>query len=110
MKLKIKLTRKEYYSYIQSSEWKSIKLKYLRSNLPKDCFGCNKEYGTYQIEFHHRTYKRLGCERLMDIVPVCRQCHQAIHDLSENDISLWAATSKLKRKHKRRKRKSSEIS
>jgi hypothetical protein len=96
---KIYLSRLEYRSYIQSNEWMLVKKRYLNSKLPKDCYCCGKKYGTYKIEFHHRTYKRLGCERLLDIVPVCRECHQGIHDMkSMKLISLWSATKKIKRK------------
>lgn len=105
MSNKVSLSRKDYRSYIVSAEWRAVKDRYLKSNLPKDCYCCGKLYGTYSIEFHHRTYKRLGCERLIDIVPVCRNCHQLTHDLKlSKKLNLWAATNKAKRKTRRRSR------
>lgn len=46
---------------------------------------------------HHRTYKNLGAERLMDLVPLCQRCHVKVHQLYDNDLrwrrrGLWYAT------------------
>lgn len=95
------LSRIDYASYIISNDWMLVKKRYLNSNLPKDCYCCGKLYGTYRIEFHHRTYKRLGRERLIDIVPVCRDCHQLIHDTrSSLSIDLWSSTKKVRKKRR----------
>ena len=31
----------------------------------------------YQL--HHRTYSRLGRENLLDLLPLCRDCHELTH-------------------------------
>lgn len=99
MATKQPLSKKDYYRYIVSAEWSLVKQRYLASKLPKDCYCCGKLHGTYRVEFHHRTYKRLGCERLLDIVPVCRDCHQGVHDLNKSGrFTLWKATNKAKKK------------
>lgn len=32
------------------------------------------------LQVHHRTYKRLGCERVDDLTVLCDDCHAAHHD------------------------------
>jgi hypothetical protein len=52
--------------------------------------------------------KNLGCERLLDIVPVCSGCHESIHQLQKpTGLPLWQATTQTRRKFRkgvRRKR------
>ena len=93
----------EYFAYLKSPDWKAIRLRYLCSKLPKECFVCRKPWSS-SFHFHHRTYKNLGCEKLSDIVPVCPDCHQKIHDHQKRiGDTLWEATSKMRRSHARRK-------
>ena len=37
--------------------------------------------GNRQLNVHHRTYKRLGMEWLMDVNLLCNDCHLLIHTL-----------------------------
>lgn len=105
------LGKKEYYDYIRSDRWKLIKEKYYSSKLYKTlkknndgwiCYCCTAR--NKPLDLHHRTYKRLGEENIaVDLVPVCRECHNEIHTAFRlEDISLWKATKKIK-KIKRRK-------
>jgi predicted HNH restriction endonuclease len=54
------------------------------------------------MHLHHRTYKNLGVERLMDLVPVCPDCHELIHAIFDADRprwereGLWYATKKAR--------------
>lgn len=96
------LEKKDYHSYLQSDDWRELKKRYLSSKLPKSCYGCFKPYGTYRVEFHHRTYKRLGCERLLDIVPVCRSCHEKMHNEHSLGRTLWDSTNKIARRARKK--------
>lgn len=88
----------EYYAYLRSDAWYEVKLRYLQSKLPKNCYICAAPWSNAFV-FHHRTYKNLGCERLMDIVPVCRPCHDIVHASARTlRLSLWQATN-LHRRH-----------
>jgi len=70
------MTRNEYATYLRSDHWRAVKQRYRNSKMPKRCLICkNAKY-----ELHHRSYRRLGNERLHDLVPLCRACHQATHD------------------------------
>jgi hypothetical protein len=85
-----KYSEVNYQEYIRSDDWKAVKIRYLKSKMPKDCFVCDEPWSNSFV-FHHRTYKRLGHEKLMDLQPMCRRCHQALHKLQKKYSSrpLW---------------------
>jgi len=58
--------------YYQTRHWGNIIRTYMDSNLSKRCFHCKKE--CIPSQFRHRTKKRLGNEKLTDIVPLCSNC------------------------------------
>lgn len=64
----------EYYAYLRSDEWRDVKARYMASRLPKECYVCRSQWNR-NFHFHHRTYKNLGAERLMDIVPAMLYFH-----------------------------------
>jgi 5-methylcytosine-specific restriction endonuclease McrA len=95
--------RYEYAEYIKSKRWRAVRDRYWASRLPKACYICGVDGGT-GMDLHHRTYKNLGNERLMDLVPLCRPCHQDVHDLhrskgDDRTLDLWAATKKARKRH-----------
>lgn len=67
---KATVTRAGYRAYINSPAWRAVRERYWASKMPKVCYvcGCPRRPG---MHLHHRTYKNLGNERLMDLVPVC---------------------------------------
>ena len=91
-----RFTREDYQAYINSSAWRAVRLRYISSKLPKVCARCGKPWGKGD-HLHHRTYKRFGNERLLDLVPLCEPCHMAVHELYDSDPKLkqrglWYAT------------------
>ena len=66
-----------YWEYICSPRWQKKQQQYWRSKYPKTCFVCGTKK---RIQLHHRTYTRLGKERLTDLVPLCKRHHQLVHD------------------------------
>lgn len=93
------LGRKDYRAYIQSQAWRDKRQAFINSKLSKDCSGCGLEFGP-GFHLHHKTYKNLGVERLMDLVMLCPSCHELVHEKKTRD--LWKQTSKvLKRQRKR---------
>ena len=98
-----KLSRREYYQYIKSEAWQQKRKQFYTSNLYKTwrkkgkwvCYGCGAD--DKKLDLHHRTYKRLGNEHIaIDLVPVCRECHQKIHTLvNESNFGLWGATKAI---------------
>src|SRR5690606_19121762 len=85
----------EYERYIQSAAWRRKREAYWRSGLPKNCYVCDAERRP-GMHLHHRTYKNLGSERLMDLVPLCPGCHDLVHRIHREPKfrrkGLWYAT------------------
>lgn len=88
----------DYYAYIRSDAWRQVKIRYLKSELPNHCYVCHAPWSN-ALQFHHRSYERLGNELLSDIVPVCQRCHLLIHYIADNlGYDLWAATDEARRR------------
>ena len=71
----LKSCRIDYYTYIQSDEWKA-KATAAKEAAGWRCQICNRPSSAVQLEAHHRTYERLGHERPDDITVLCRDCHE----------------------------------
>lgn len=69
-----------YSKYLASPHWKGVRVDYESSDLPQFCLGCKSN----RFELHHRTYTRLGNEKLVDLIPLCRECHKKVHDYAKN--------------------------
>jgi len=99
--------RKNYRAYLKTKHWKNLRLRYKRSKLPWKCYVCGS---TERLQLHHRSYRRVGRERLQDLIPMCRACHSEIHRLERRHGVrgmgrwLWSAARRLKR-HKQKKGK-----
>lgn len=68
----------QYKSYMGSPAWRATKERW-RDRRPRRrrCQVC----GARHYDLHHRTYVRLGRERLRDLVPLCQRHHHALHAL-----------------------------
>ncbi len=86
-----------YAEYIQSEAWQQVRRRFWASRLPKECYCCGRKDGPKDL--HHRTYKNLGNEYLRDLVPLCRGCHNRVHEMFERkpSLSLWGATGAVRR-------------
>lgn len=64
-----------YKDYIQTSQWKA------KANAAKRLSGwsCALCDTTKSLEVHHKTYARLGHERMSDLVVLCWRCHRRHH-------------------------------
>ena len=81
-----------YKQYLQSSHWKHRRLEYYKTH-KKICYCCKNE--SYVL--HHTCYDRRGEEKDEDLIPLCEDCHNKIHNslLKEKDISLKNAHNVL---------------
>lgn len=87
----------DYKSYIHSPEWQATRKRWLDSGLLKECYFCTKPYEP-GFHLHHRTYKNLGKERLMDLVLCCESCHTEVHKLERKyNLNIWIATKKARK-------------
>lgn len=65
----------KYHSYLLSLKWLDLKRR-VRVSCKNICEKCEK---TKVAAIHHVTYRRLGNERLPDLLGVCNKCHKEIH-------------------------------
>lgn len=71
---------RDYTAFLKSACWSETRSAYWTNpDTQKVCAVC----GTNEppLPLHHRTYDRVGEERLDDLTPVCLTCHSMIHAL-----------------------------
>lgn len=88
MQARLRALGMTYAQYLRSEHWANLKRRYRESRLPQACLGC----GDPRFQMHHRTYTRLGHELLTDLMPLCGDCHQAVHDYLEDSPHTIAVT------------------
>lgn len=97
-----------YHDYLQSSHWLE-KRKYffehsqriiaMRRNGGVCCEFCKLKT---KVNLHHKTYERLGNERTTDLIILCDDCHNTIHDM-DRSITLPSRTRRLRKLHRKRR-------
>jgi hypothetical protein len=60
--------------YLKTEHWERMRAAVLKRD--PICRGCGRRPSEHA---HHRTYNRLGCELLTDLIGYCRKCHEAAH-------------------------------
>ena len=73
---KARPVNKEYEAYLLSQHWLEFSEK-VREFWGHRCALCDS--ATSSIECHHRTYARVGNERITDCVALCHLCHKHTH-------------------------------
>ena len=73
------LSRELYISHLASEKWKQTKLTRLLIDDFK-CQQCRIPITAETSHCHHITYQNLGDEGMKDVVSVCPQCHNDIHE------------------------------
>lgn len=72
-----------YYEYLLSPQWLD-KVEAVRRRSGGRCERIKqpgyKRCGGPADDVHHKTYERLYCEELSDLVDVCRDCHRELHN------------------------------
>jgi hypothetical protein len=61
--------------YLGSDHWLTFARR-VRRYYGNRCALCNTPAVDQDLNVHHRTYVRLGCEELTDCVALCRRCHR----------------------------------
>lgn len=91
---------RSYADYLASPHWADVRKRFYasacvsRSPDGKAC--CAACRSTNRLSVHHRTYKRLGHERLTDLMAVCDDCHKVIHGFGYKG-DLWGTTNHIVR-------------
>ena len=72
-----------YQQYLQSDHWQDVRKRYWKSKLHDgSCWACGEKNKPLQL--HHKTYKRIGKERLNDLILLCGMCHKDVHTLEKS--------------------------
>ena len=70
---------KGYNSYLKSAHWIKMRKDKIKWHDGKaKCAVCGKESSNVQL--HHISYKHLGNERPSDLVVLCAECHEKVHE------------------------------
>lgn len=65
--------------YLRSEHWRQFRALMIGLG-GKRCEDCDvRPDSTTDLDVHHLTYERLGCEAFDDVVVVCRDCHDKRH-------------------------------
>lgn len=69
--------------YLASEHWQQRRAEAL-DFAEHRCQICNREQNELDegsiLDVHHRTYERIGRERLADLTVLCRACHARFHE------------------------------
>lgn len=72
----MRVNSREYREYLESPEWKRLR-ELAIERADGRCQLCNVTPPTFHV--HHRTYERLGHERVEDLTALCPRCHRRYH-------------------------------
>jgi len=87
-----------YQEYLSSAHWQDVRKRYYASKLNGGgCWACGRK--DKPLNLHHKTYKRIGNERLNDLILLCRDCHKETHAIEKNRAAgiLYGAARRLKK-------------
>ena len=65
-----------YGTYLRSVHWQTMR-RLAHDRAQGTCELCGRGG---QLDVHHKTYERIGEERLDDLIVLCRSCHSKFHD------------------------------
>lgn len=74
----------DYQEYLLSETWQERRKAALEW-AENRCQICNSDK---ELNVHHRTYERLGNERLADLTVLCKQCHSSHHMTANKEAQL----------------------
>lgn len=83
-----------YKEYLLTTHWRNLKEKMYKSKYKYECYSCKCKT---KLELHHKTYKRIGNERLNDMIWLCRDCHEATHKVNKQGTQLWKCAKKVRK-------------
>ena len=73
-----KWTRAQYQDYLATEHWQTKRAAAFK-HYGRKCYLCGASGDDVQLDIHHNDYSRLGGEKMSDLVPLCRDCHERHH-------------------------------
>lgn len=92
-----------YQEYLLSNEWKNIKDK-VRNRASRKWKFCNICGCSENLDLHHSSYKVIGLKDPGNTIkPLCRVCHNELHQLSKvnPEWSFYKTCGKIRSKRKK---------
>ena len=74
----------KYKDYLKTEHWKAIS-KQAKENADNRCQLCNSGG---ELHTHHRTYDRVGKEKISDLICLCANCHAKFHDKDQPEVNF----------------------
>lgn len=68
-----------YKEYLQTKHWKM----FARLAKKKAGWICNACSSGDNLNVHHLTYERRGNEKFSDVVVLCKECHEKVHEINK---------------------------
>lgn len=81
-----------YESYLRSPHWLELR----RTHLDNTAFCCACKSKS-RLVLHHIYYSRLGSERTGDLIVLCSNCHQKLHDFLDSKYPGDSTGAKVRR-------------
>lgn len=78
--------RGSYKQYLRSDHWSVLRTQVL-VKYDATCAFCNKKDVSNDV--HHLKYKNLKDVTVEDCRVLCRDCHENLHEVMENDYAWW---------------------
>ena len=73
------MTKEEYAEYRKSWQWQ-MKRNFIWVRAKGQCERCKKQP---MQDVHHITYIHVGDEHLDELLGVCRECHEDLHEIDK---------------------------
>lgn len=77
--------RGSYAEYLLTRHWIVFREQVLKYWNWSCCLCCSPK----KLEVHHRTYERIGSEKLTDCVVLCSTCHRKVHGKMADGNLAW---------------------
>jgi len=71
----LQIDKNEKERYLNSAKWKNKRQQVLN----RDNYAC-QSCGSIATEVHHLHYRNFGNEPLDELISLCRECHEKIHE------------------------------
>ncbi|WP_354005557.1 HNH endonuclease [Paenibacillus polymyxa] len=88
-----------YKDYLGGRHWQNVRKRFAESKFKNECNVCKSKN---KLNLHHKSYKRVGKERLNDLVYLCESCHNKAHELLKGEhsqkINLWNINRRMRKR------------
>ena len=71
-----------YREYLETDHWR-LKAEGAKDRASNRCQLCNSNNN---LQAHHRTYERRGCESHNDLTVLCDECHKKFHNITDDEV------------------------